>query len=264
MSNQGYGKFHRANKNRLGGWIVQNLLIKPALKRAFGGVYVYIDPATLKLRGVTPYPVIFCMTHSGWFDGHIAFLLNDRVFHYNGYMMMEEVNLARYFFFTWMGVFGVDRDNVRNALASIEYISNILLEGENKALVMFPQGTMSHPDLRPLKLYSGVAAIARRVGRCDIIPVAIRYDFIMDQAPDAFVLVGPPILVDAEKSPIKARELTNHLTEVLTALADRLHADISAYNRQPYRRLMSGRGSINKVWDKLQYLLGRAKRIILR
>ena len=38
------------------------------------------------------------MTHSGWFDGHIAFILNERVFHYDGYMMMEEVNLARYFF----------------------------------------------------------------------------------------------------------------------------------------------------------------------
>jgi chlorobactene lauroyltransferase len=264
MSAPGYRKFHPANKNRLGGWIAQALLVKPALKRAFRGIYVYIDPVTLKLREGAPYPVIFCMTHSGWFDGHIAFMLNDRVFRYDGYMMMEEINLARYFFFTWLGVFGVDRDNVHAALASIDYISNILREGKNKALFIFPQGTMRHPDQRPLKLYSGTAAIARKVGRCAIVPVAIRYDFMENQAPDAFLRLGSPIMVDAEKISYTSRELTNHLTDVLIALADRLHADVSAYNLRPYRRLMSGRGSVNKTWDELLRLLGRAKRIIIR
>jgi chlorobactene lauroyltransferase len=259
----GEPKFHRANKNALGNWVAQTLLIKPALKRAFGGVYVRIDPAALRLRRSARYPVIFCMTHSGWFDGHIAFVLNDRVFHYDGYMMMEEVNLARYFFFTWMGVFGVDRDNVRSALASIDYICGILRNGENKALFVFPQGTMRHPDLRPLKLYGGVAAIARKLGRCALVPVAIRYDFIMEQAPDVFLRVGAPILIDAEKVTYNSKELTNLLAESLTSLADRLHADVSAYDRQPYRRLISGRGSINSMWDRTLHLLGRARGLIL-
>jgi len=251
-------KFHRANKNVLGGWLVQTLLLKPSLKRAFSGIYVSIDPAQLRLRGVATYPVIFCLTHSGWYDGHIAFMLNDRVFHRDGYLMMEDVNLARYFFFTWLGVFGVDRDNVRNALASIDYISDILRRGGNKALYLFPQGAMYHPDQRPLKLYSGVATIARKVGRCAIVPVAIRYDFIMEQAPGAFVRVGPPILVESEKSSINSRELTNRLTVVLTAAADRLHTDASEYNLSPYRRLISGRGSSNKLWDSVLHFFGWA------
>src|SRR5437764_564444 len=56
--------FHRANKNPVISRIVQTLLIKPGLKRAFGGIYVYVDPATLELRKSKPYPIIFCMTHS--------------------------------------------------------------------------------------------------------------------------------------------------------------------------------------------------------
>jgi len=250
--------FRRANKNPLGAWLVQTLLLKPSLKRAFGGVYAHIDPATLKLRSDASRPIIFCMTHSGWYDGHIAFMLNDRVFRRDGYLMMEEVNLARYFFFTWLGVFGVDRDDVRNALVSIDYISDILRDGENTALFVFPQGEMKHPDERPIKLYSGVATIARKVGRCALVPVAVRYDFIMEQAPDAFVRIGPPTLLDGENSPINAKELTNHLTDALTLVADQLHGDVSAYNRQPYRRLMSGRGSINRVWDNFLRLLGQA------
>lgn len=241
--------FRRASKNPVGGWLVEKLLLTPSLKRAFGGVYAYIDPATLRLRTDKSCPLIFCVTHSGWYDGHIAFVLNDRIFRRDGYLMMEDVNLARYFFFTWLGVFGVDRDNVRNALASIDYISGILREGENKALYMFPQGAMHHPDERPLKLYSGVATIARKVGRCALVPVAIRYDFVMEQAPVAFIHVGQPIAVDADKSPVNAKVLVNLLIDALTADADRLHADVSTYNCQPYRRLMSGRGSSNKIWD---------------
>jgi 1-acyl-sn-glycerol-3-phosphate acyltransferase len=178
--------------------------------------------------------------------------------------MMEEVNLARYFFFTWAGVFGIDRDNVRGALASIEYISGILSAGENKLLGIFPQGTMRHPDLRPLKLYSGVASIARKVGRCAIVPVAVRYDFGMDQAPDAFLRIGPPIMVDGDKSPINSRELTNLLTEALTSAADQLHFDVTAYDRAPYRRLMAGRGSINKMWDKVVRAANKVKKTIFR
>jgi 1-acyl-sn-glycerol-3-phosphate acyltransferase len=264
MSDEGSRNFHRANRNVLGKRVVHALLIKPALRHAFGGVYAYIDPAALGLRGRPHYPVILCMTHSGWYDGYLAFVLNERVFHRDGYLMMEEVNLARYFFFTWVGVFGIDRDNVRSALASIEYISEVLSEGENKLLCMFPQGTMRHPDLRPLKLYSGVATIARRVGRCAIVPAAVRYDFIMDQAPDAFLRLGPPILVDTEKSPVNSRELTERLTAALTTAADQLHADISAYNRAPYRRLMAGRGSINKIWDNAVKVAGRAKRVLFK
>jgi hypothetical protein len=118
-------------------------------------------------------------------------------------------------------------------------------------LCIFPQGTMRHPDLRPLKLYSGVAAIARKVGRCALVPVAVRYDFLMDQAPDAFLRLGASIMVDAQRSPVHARELTGTLTAALTAAADRLHADVRAYELASYRQLMSGRGSINKLWDRI-------------
>lgn len=252
-------EFHRANKNPLGEWVVYNLLLVRGLRHAFGGVYARIDPATLRLRGHAPYPVIFCLTHSGWFDGHLAALLNKRIFGHDAYLMMEEPNLARYWFFTWAGVFGIERDDPRKALASIEYITRILREGRNKTLWMFPQGTMRHPDNRPLKLFGGVANIARRVGRCSIVPVAIRYDFMMDQAPDAYVRMGAPIMF-APQAEGGSRQLTDELREAMEVQADLLHAEISAYDRQGYKRVLSGRGSVNKVWDGVLRSVGRVRR----
>ena len=240
--------FHRANKNALGAWVVYRFLLSAGLKRAFSGLYVSIAPSTLRLRRVTTHPVIFCMTHSGWFDGHIAAVLNKRVFKHDAYLMMEEPNLARYFFFTWAGVFGIDRDHPRNALASILYISDILKGGPNKALWMFPQGTMRHPDARPIEVFGGATNIARRVSMCYIVPVAIRYDFIMDQAPGAFVRIGPPMLFNADTTG-DSRRMTQILGEALETEADRLHSDIAEYNTHAYKRILAGRGSVNKSWD---------------
>ena len=188
------------------------------------------------------------MTHSGWFDGHIAAVLNKRVFKHDAYLMMEEPNLARYFFFTWAGVFGIDRDHPRNASASIHYISDILKSGPNKALWMFPQGIMRHPDARPIEVFGGAANIARRVGGCYMVPVAIRYDFTVDQAPARSCASALPILFNANTTR-DARQMTQMLGEALEVEADRLHSDITEYDTHAYKRILAGRGSVNKGWD---------------
>jgi 1-acyl-sn-glycerol-3-phosphate acyltransferase len=258
---EGQARFHKANKTPLGEWAVHAFVAR-GLRAAFGGLYVRIEPATLGLRRHTPCPVIFCLTHSGWFDGHIAAVLNKRVFRHDAYLMMEEPNLARYPFFTWAGVFGIDRDDARNALASIEYITGLLADGEHRALWMFPQGTMRHPDERPLKLFGGVTNIARRLGRCLIVPVAIRYDFMLEQAPDAYVRMGAPILFDLEGDAAGPRGLTERLRLAMEAEADTLHAEVTTYNREGYRRVLTGRGSINRIWDRALESLGRLRRLL--
>ena len=128
----------------MGAWVINRLLIQPAANRAFGGVYVYVDPAALRLRYEAELPTIFCLTHTNWWDGYMAQLLNRSVFKKDGYLMMEEINLARYPFFTWIGVFGVDRDDPRKALLSIDYAANLLHERRDRAIWMFPQGH-DHP-----------------------------------------------------------------------------------------------------------------------
>lgn len=247
-------EFHRANKNPVGEWVINRLLIQPAATRAFGGVYAYCEPNALDLRDQPELPLVFSSTHTGWWDGYMAGFLNRRIFKRDSYLMMEEVNLARYWFFTWIGVFGVDRDDPRKALASVEYTVQLLTEQANRAIWMFPQGTITHPDTRPLRLFGGVGHIVRRVGRCAIVPVALRYDFRMDQAPDAFARVGEPLVIDVKAERLSAKEITEKLDLAMSQNDDRLRADLmrsDMYNHrlQDYRRILSGRGSANRFWD---------------
>jgi hypothetical protein len=247
--------FHTANKNLLGEWLVGRILIQGALRRAFGGVYAKVHPAALHLRSQVHLPIIFCATHSGWWDGHMAYILNKRVFRREAYLMMEEVQLARYSFFTWAGAFGVDKHNARNALESVRYITPILSERPNSALWIFPQGEMSHPDARPIRAYGGAANIARRLGVCALVPVAFRYDFLREQAPDAFANIGAPLRVSWKQA--QSVNLTDQLTEALTGTADELHESVTLHNLESYRRVLEGRGSVNTNWDRVRALVRR-------
>lgn len=241
--------FHEAKKSRLGDWLVNRLLVQPALYRAFGGVYAYVDPEALRMRNEPQTPLVLCSTHTGWWDGYLAGVLNRTIFKRDGYLMMEEVHLAKVPFFIWTGVFGVDRDNPRNALASVEYAVRRLTEGQGKALLMFPQGTIRHPDARPLMLFGGVANLARRVRRCALVPIALRYEFRLEQAPDAFVRVGLPIRYDLEAERLTTREVTARLDAAMSGCDDALHADLVCGDLAAYRRIMKGRRSVDEVWE---------------
>ncbi len=254
--------FHAANKNPLGEWLITRLLIQPAASRAFSGVYVYTDPASLNLRDHPDLPIIFCSTHTSWWDGYMAGLLNRTVFKRDAYLMMEEVNLARYWFFTWIGVYGIDRDDPRKAVASIEYSARLLTEGPERALWMFPQGTITHPDARSLGLYGGVAHIARHTGRCALVPVALRYEFRLEQAPEAFARIGPPIIYDPAVERLSSKEVTADLQAVMSQADDFLHAHLVANNLRSYQRILSGRRSASGVWDGVLRVLDKAKRAV--
>lgn len=256
--------FHRANKSVAGNWVVSRLLLLRAIKGAFGGVYIYAHPAARLLRGKPGVPVIFCSTHTGWWDGYMTFVCNRRVFGHDGYLMMEESNLARYPFLTWVGVFGVDRSHPRKAIASIEYITSILSRKRGASLWMFPQGVIAHPDSSPLKLYGGVANIAHRLERCAIVPVAMRYEFLAEQAPDAVIRIDAPLFFDMRVGRTSSREITARIEEAMTATADKLHADIVAGSTGEYRRALAGRGSVNKVWDGVLKIVGRIKVVARR
>jgi chlorobactene lauroyltransferase len=250
--------FYPASKNPLGERAVYNLMIRPSLRRAFGGVYVYVHPDALHLRRNPPLPVIFCMNHSGWFDGYMTALINRKVFQHDGYLMMEQERLKSTFFFTWIGVFGINREDARTAIASLEYIAGVLAERPGRSLWMFPQGMVRHADDRPVRLFGGVSNIARRLGKCAIVPVATRYDFFDQQAPNAVARVGPPIYVDAERERVHAKELTGRLADAMTAELDTLHAHVTDYDLSHYRKLLSGRASIDQVWDGALQAAGRA------
>ncbi|NJK78410.1 MAG: hypothetical protein HC914_00205 [Chloroflexaceae bacterium] len=153
-----------AAKNLVGDLLIYYSIMRPAFVNHFYRVRVQIVG-----RLPQPYdgPLILYMNHSAWWDLYMTALLNYEVFRrrFDSYGMMEEQQLRRYRFFTWMGAFSIHRSDRAEATRSLVYISRVLQEQPGRALYMFPQGQIVPNDQRPLKLYTGVARIARQIGR---------------------------------------------------------------------------------------------------
>ncbi|HUS14487.1 MAG TPA: lysophospholipid acyltransferase family protein [Chloroflexia bacterium] len=247
-----------ANKNPLGEQLVAHFLIERAVRAQFHTVWLTVDPATWAMRKVPPAerrPVIYVCTHPSWWDGYLTWPLNRVLGGRDGYLMMDAASLQHLRFFTWIGVFGIDRTDPRAALASIAYSADLLQGAPNRAVWMFPQGTITPPDRRPLGLYPGVAHIAAKLPACDVVPVAWRMVYRWEQHAEVFIRVGAPLAVP-DGARLARRTLTAQIDTALTSADDRLRTELTdAALDGPlpgYRPLLRGRPSINRVWTAVQ------------
>ncbi len=192
----------------------------------------------LKAQASSTSPLVLYANHASWWDGLVTFQAG----HYAGldqFFMMEEKQLREYPLFRRLGCFSVVRDDARLALRSIQYAAD-LLNDTNRALWIFPQGELAANDLRPLKLFSGAARIINRCGR-DVVraaPVAMRFEFLDDFRPEAFLKVGTPDIIEASKHS-NAKQLTARFEHRLTAELDALRDDVKHRNFAGYDEIIA-------------------------
>jgi len=237
-----------ARRNRPGEALIYWALVRWAVWTHFNSVWVNV-------QGPLPHPadgpLIIYPNHPSWWDGYMCFLLTRKVLggRFEAYLMMEEPELRRYRFFRWAGCFSVDRADPRSAARSVGYISRLLAERRARALVIFPQGTITPNDRRPLDVYSGAARIARHAGGATLWPIALRYEFRGEQRPDAFIRAGPAHHTSAGAN---TRALAAEIAWRLTAAADALRDDVTAGRLDGYRVLLHGRAGVNRLWDAVR------------
>jgi chlorobactene lauroyltransferase len=225
-------------------------LIDSSLRKHFDRIF-------LRVRGERSdeqhaMPIIVCANHASWWDGYMATLV-ERSLGLDTYLMMEEPQLRRYFFFAWAGCFSVDRQNTRSALQSLQYAARLLKEKPGRMVWLFPQGEIFPNDRRPLAFYNGASYLARMTAPVVLYPVATRIEYQAEQRPDLFISVGEPLRVDAEDTRaagfLKAN--TKQLEQLVTSELDLLHADINSHNLDCFSCIMRGRSSINRIFDAL-------------
>jgi chlorobactene lauroyltransferase len=228
-------------------------LVRPALRSSFYRV-------NMRMRAPLPAPetpVLWFGNHSSWWDGYLPFALNQLIWRREGYVMVEETQLSRYQFFRWAGGFSVDRSSARSASASLAYATSLLTRGHNRLMLIYPQGTIAANDIRPLQFFTGLGHIVKNVLRerqsLALVPLALRYEFIGEQKPEAFVSTGAPLHISGE---INAKALTAELETALTIELDQLRADITHYHLDSFTPLLSGGQSINRIFDRIT---GRAQ-----
>ena len=220
------------------------------LRRRFHNVYLAgaehlhsLDPARA---------VVGCVNHTNWWDGFVLYVLSYRLLPHEIYLVMEEANLQRYRFFAWMGVFGVDLSDRRNALPGLRYALRLLSRttGSKPANLvwMFVQGKLLSPA-QPIEVKPGATFLAARSGAV-LLPLVLRYEWLVESRPSILVRVGAPL--EANTSAETVAEVLN----TLLAETDRTTAQVDLTSYEP---LFTPGMSMNKRWDYLVHLCLRRR-----
>lgn len=246
------------------------------LRRRFHNVYVAGGEHLAALDPTAP--VVGCVNHTNWWDGFVLYVLSHRFLPHDIYLAMEETNLRRYRFFTWMGVFGVDLSSRRAALPGLRYALRLLqgyeaqaariapkwrrppfvgralrLPGEGpvppaRLVWMFVQGKLLPPRL-PVEVKAGATFLAAHAG-ARLLPLALRYEWLVESRPSIFVRVGCPL--DAKTPPAALAETLNRLL----AETDRT---LHPLDPDAYQPLFTPAMSMNRRWDYAVHLFLRRR-----
>lgn len=230
--------------------LIYHTLVRPALRRSFQRIAINnLAPPALR-------PTLIYMNHPSWWDGYMPFFLSDELWRREGYIMMEEPQLRRYSFFRYCGAFSVDRHNPREGLRSLAYAAN-LLDRAARIVWIFPQGTLTPSDRRPLETFAGTAHIAKRAAPVQCIPIALRPEFGQHQRPEMFVRIGPAHVVEAG---VAAKTLHADMDARLLHEMDQLRSDVIDGTAASYHTVLRGRDSVNVVWDRARATVLRRSR----
>ena len=228
-----------------------------ALRRHFHRVHVYPEtPGAWESAGAAfdpAVPRIYVANHSSFWDGVLLnHLVRRRQAKPGGrrrrqplYCMIDEVQVRRHPFFRRLGGFSVDRTRPRDGLAALDYAANLLRGGAS--VVIFPQGAIRPNDERPLRFEPGVARLIERVPAARVVPVALRYEFWVEQRAEALVRWGAERTYATGES--RARVLAD-LREWMEASLDVLKGHGLRHEPAPHV-VLAGRRSISRWKDAL-------------
>ncbi|MDL1894432.1 hypothetical protein FBQ87_16330 [Sphingobacteriales bacterium CHB3] len=109
---------------------------------------------------------------------------------------------------------------------------------------------MKPNDVRPLDFFPGAARIVQMMGRTvQVVPFAHRYEFLMEQRPEAFTFFGKPMFVDHTQD---VRETTEQFEHAVTGLLDTLRCNIVNSDMSSFKTILKGSTSTNNKYDAVR------------
>ena len=223
-----------------------------ALRQHFRNLHLYLESPDDWNAFDPNLPRLYVANHSSFWDGIVFNELLRRHRRQPGFIMIDEVQVRKHPFFRRVGGFSVDRSRPRQALQAVRYAAG-LLNGTNPALppaktgkgraavVLFPQGKILPNDLRPLAFEAGVGRLIEMASEVRVVPVALRYEFWIDQRAQAMLWLGRERSMAGLSRPRIVGELEEAVTVGLK------HLTSHGLNYRPGDRLLlQGRPSITE------------------
>jgi 1-acyl-sn-glycerol-3-phosphate acyltransferase len=171
--------------------------------------------------------------HNTWWDALNPLLLNERVIGKQARAMMDEEQLLRYPFFRRLGVFSINRQHPRKALASLEHAARLLNEsGLDKrpvCLWSYPEGKLVRPDM-PIVAENGITWLIRKLDpdRTEIVPFAAHIHAMRGDKPELFVRIGPsidPRMFAMTGEPARDQAQTRRIAGIIEQLRESVRRD---------------------------------------
>ncbi len=222
-----------ANKSR---WFekIFSIYNKNLIKRRFNSLRVSkFENLVSRDRKI---PLIIYANHSSWWDGLIAFEISQTA-KLDFYIMMEERQLKNLPLFRKLGAFSVVRESPQQAVKSLRYAVKLLKNNTSRTLWIFPQGEIIPNDARPLTFFRGLEKIMTLVGECNVMPLALRYEFLGSYKPEIFVQAGDVIKLSDTKATTKPINIAL-LSELLTENLDKIKTDIINSDLKNYQKII--------------------------
>ncbi|MCX6966987.1 MAG: lysophospholipid acyltransferase family protein [Verrucomicrobia bacterium] len=210
--------------------------VRRVMRRRFYGVYLR-GLGQLERAAASPRPLVICTNHSNWWDGFAAALTIPLFSGRRLYLAQSEELLRLYRPLRWLGAFGLDIHG--SPVAGVRYALGLLGEPRN-AIWIFPQGRLL-PQWAPLEVKPGALWLARQSGAL-VLPVAFRYEWMVESRPSLFIHCGEALEPDASDAA---------LTHALQRLFDAIGPTLFPVDLSGYRPLFEPRRSMNKVWERI-------------
>ncbi|TVQ67964.1 MAG: hypothetical protein EA363_11755 [Balneolaceae bacterium] len=176
---------------------------------------------------------LYIGNHNSWWDALNPLLLNERVIGQRARAMMDEEQLLQYPFFRWLGVFSINRQHPRKALASLEHAVQLLNESGDAqrpvGLWFYPEGKLMRPD-KPIVAENGITWLARKLdpARTEIVPFATHIHSMRGDKPELFVRMGPainPRMFEMTGEPARDQAQTRRIAGIMEQLRESVRRD---------------------------------------
>jgi 1-acyl-sn-glycerol-3-phosphate acyltransferase len=196
--------------------------------------------------------VVFA-NHPSWWDG-VAFMLLQTAFAAGRevYTPMNAAALEKYTFMKRLGVFGIQQDSARGAIAFLRIAEGVLASPQ-RMLWMNAPGRFCDVRERPVPIAPGVIRLPEIAPRALFHPLALDYPFWSESRPEMLAAFGEPI-DGASLAALDRDSRAETLRATLTATMDRLAADALARDAARFRTIAAGREGMGGLYGRWKHL----------
>ena len=227
-------------------------IVRGQFQRRFHAVRLAGAEHAREIESALDGPLIVYANHVGWWDPMVSFLLASVLMPgRRHYAPMDAEALKRYPILRWLGIFPVELASARGAVQFLRTGEAILRAGG--VLWVTPQGRFADVRERPIAFKAGLAALAKRVPGCRLLPLAIEYTFWEERTPETLLLLRAPVPAERAAS---AAALETELIAALEGAMEELRERAMARKPEGFERVLlrggAGVGGFYAVGQRLK------------